>query len=79
MWKIRRYSVQTKDWIFVKGYEFLSFTKNIGKNIAKNISEILSSKYSKKLLAHAKQSASDTLKTTSKRVIQKKKAEATGD
>ena len=38
----------------------------------------LSSKYSQKLLDHAKQSALDTLKTTSKRVIQET-AEAIGD
>ena len=41
--------------------------KNIGKNISKN----LSGKYSHKLLDRAKQSATDALKTTSKRVIQK--------
>ena len=48
-----RYSVQTRDRIFVKGYGFLSFAKNIGKNISK----ILSGKYSQKLLDHAKQSS----------------------
>ena len=31
-----RYSTQPKDQIFVKGYRFLSFAKNIGKNISKN-------------------------------------------
>ena len=39
--------------------------KNIGNNISKN----LSSKYSQKLLDHAKQSATDVLKTASKRAI----------
>ena len=68
------YSVQLRDRKFVKGYGFLCFTKNIGKNISKNIS----SKYSQKLLDHAKQSATDALKTSSKRVIQKT-AGATGD
>ena len=43
--------------------------KNIGKNVSKN----LSCTYSQKLLNHAKQSATDALKTSSK------KAEATGD
>ena len=38
----------------------------------------MSSKYSQKLLDHAKQSATEALKTTSKRVIQKT-AEANGD
>ena len=41
-----RYSVQPRDRIFVKGYEFLSFPKNISKNIGKNISKNLSGKYS---------------------------------
>ena len=67
-----RYSVQPRDWIFVEGYGFLSFTKNTGKNIGKNISKHLSSKYSQKLLDHAKESATDALKTSSKRVIQKR-------
>ena len=43
-----RYSVQPRDTIFVKGYGFLSFAKNIGKNIRKNISKNLSGKYSQK-------------------------------
>ena len=44
-----RYSVQSRDRIFVKGSGFLSFTKNIGKNIGKNISKNVSGKYSQKL------------------------------
>ena len=32
-----RYSVQPRDRIFIKGYEILSFAKNIGKNIGKSI------------------------------------------
>ena len=43
----------------------------MGKNYDKNISKSLSVKYSQKLLDHAKKSAIDLLKTTSKRVIQK--------
>ena len=39
-----RYSVQPRDQIFVKGYGFLSFAKNMGKNIGKNLSKNLSSK-----------------------------------
>ena len=65
------YSVQPRDQIFVKGYGFFSFVKNMGKNIGKNISKNLSSKYSQKLLDDAKQSATDAIKTASKRVIQK--------
>ena len=30
-----RYSVQPRDHIFVKGYEFLSFHKNMGRDIDK--------------------------------------------
>ena len=57
---------------------FLSFAKKLGKNIDKNISKSLSGKYSHKNLDHAKTSATDALKTSSNRVIQKT-AEATGD
>ena len=57
----------------------------MGKGIEKSISKNISGKYSpgmlvmhQKLLDHAKQSATDAPKTSSKRVIQKT-AEATGD
>ena len=65
------YSAQPRNEIFVKGYGFLSFAKNMGRNIGKNISKKLSSKYSQKLLDHAKQSDTEALKTASKRAIQK--------
>ena len=65
-----RYSVQPRDRIFVKGYGFLSFAKNMGKNIKKNISKSVSGKYSQKLLDHEK-SATDAFKTSSKKVIRK--------
>ena len=45
-----RYSGQSRDWIFVKDYGYLSFAKNIGKNRRKNAS----SKYSQKLIDHVK-------------------------
>ena len=80
-----RYSVQPIDRIFVKGYEFLSFAKNMVKIIGKNISKSLSGKYGpgmlamrQKFLDHAKQSVTDALNTSSKRVIQKTAA-ATAD
>ena len=38
----------------------------MGKSISKNISKNLGSKYCQKLLDHAKQSATDALKTASK-------------
>ena len=55
------YTVQPKDRIFVKGYGFLSFDKNMGKNIGKNIIKNLSGKYSQKLLDQAKKSATYAL------------------
>ena len=75
---MRRYSVQLKDRIFLKGYGLLSFARNMDKNVGKNTSKNLSSKCSRKLLDHAKQSATDAIKTASKIPIQKA-AEATGD
>ena len=65
-----RYSIEPKDRIYVKGYGFLSFAKNVGKS--------LSNKYGQKLLDSAKKSTTDAIKTASKRAIQKT-AEATGD
>ena len=56
--------------IYVKGYGFLSFAKNMGKS--------LSNKYGQKLLDSAKKSTTDAIKTASRRAI-KKTAEATGD
>ena len=69
------YSIEPRDRRYVKGYGFLSFARNIGKNI--------SNRYSQKLVDSAIKSvatkvATDTIKTASKRAIQKT-AEATGD
>ena len=70
MWKkIIRYSVQPRD--FLKDYELLSFSKNMGKDIGKNITKNVSGKYSQESLDHAKKSAIDALSTSSKRFIQK--------
>ena len=69
--------VQPIGQIFLKGYGFLSFAKNVDEDIGKN----LSGKYRKKLFDHTKQSTTDSLDTVSKRVIhkkKKKKAETTG-
>ena len=49
-----------------KGYGFLSFARNMSKNIDKNMSKNISSKHGKKILDHAKQSASK-FKTASKK------------
>ena len=64
------YSIKPGDRRYVKGYGFLSFAKNIGKN--------MSSKYSQKLVGSAKNSATDAIKSASKRAILKT-AGATGD
>ena len=45
-----RYSIQPRDQIFVTGYRFLSFAKNMVKILVKNISKNLSDKYSQKRL-----------------------------
>ena len=56
----------------------MSFARNMGKYVGKSISKNLSSKYSQKGLDHTKQSAPNSLKIVSKKVIQKT-AEGTGD
>ena len=65
-----RYSIELKDRVYLKGYGFLSFVKNMGKN--------LSSKYGQKLLDSTKKSTAYTIKTASKIAI-RKTAEAAGD
>ena len=65
-----RYSIEPRDRMYVKGYGFLSFAKNMGKS--------LSNKYGQKLLDSAKKSTTDAIKTDSERAIQKT-AEATCD
>ena len=44
VYKTIRYSMESRDQIYVKGHEFSSFTKNMNKNLGKNISKNLSSK-----------------------------------
>ena len=61
-----RYSIEPRDTIYVKGYGFLSFAKNMGK--------ILSNKYGQNFLDNANKSTTDAIKTA----IQKT-TEATGD
>ena len=65
-----RYSIEPRDRIYVKGYEFLSSAKNTGKSFR--------NKYDQKLLHSAKKFTTDAIKTASKRAIQKT-AEATAD
>ena len=65
-----RYAIEPRDRIYVKGFGFLSFAKNMGKS--------LSSKYGQKRLDSPKKSTKDAMKTASKRAI-RKTAEATSD
>ena len=64
------YSIEPRDKIYIKGYGFLSFAKNMGK--------ILSNKHGQKLLDSAKKSTTDAIKTDLKRATQKT-AETNGD
>ena len=59
-----RYSIEPRDRIYVKGYGFLSFAKDMGKNLI--------NKYGQKLFDSAKKSTTDVIKSASKRAIQKK-------
>ena len=58
-----RYSVEPRVRVYVKGYGFLSFAKNMGKH--------LSDIYSQKLYDTAKKSTTDAIKTASERAIKK--------
>ena len=60
-----RYSIELRDRIYVKGYGFLSFAKNMSKR--------LSNRYGQKRLDSANKSTTDAVKTTSKRAIQQLK------
>ena len=72
--KMTHYSVQPRDQIFVKVMDFCLLLEIQGKNVGKT----LSSKYSQKLLDHAKQPGTYALKTASKSAI-KKTEKAIGD
>ena len=56
-----RYLVQSRNRIFVKGFEILSIAKNIDKNIDKTCGA-----YSQKPFDHAKQCTAYVCKTSSK-------------
>ena len=58
-----RYSIEPRDRIYVKGYGFLSFAKNMGKS--------LSNKYGQKLLDSAKKSTTDAKKQLQKEQLKK--------
>ena len=50
----------------IKGYGFLSFTRNIGTHAAK-IAKNMNDKYSQKIVDTAEKSATDAIKTASKK------------
>ena len=54
-----RYSIEPRVRIYVKGYGFLSFAKNIGKNVT--------NKYGQKLFDSAKKSKTDAIKNCFKK------------
>ena len=58
-----RYSIEPRNRIYLKGYGFLSFAKNMDKG--------LSNEYGQKPLNSAKTSTTDAIKTASKRAVQK--------
>ena len=62
-----RYSIEPKERVYIKGYGFLSFTKNMGKN--------LSNMYGQKLLVVLRNLQS----ICSKNCFKKSNSEATGD
>ena len=72
-----RYSIEPRERKHRKGYGFLSFARNIGTHPTK-VAKSMSNKYGQKLVDAAKNSATDAIKTASKRAIQKT-AEATAD
>ena len=65
-----RYSIEPRDRIYVKGYGFLSFAKNMGRHANKVAGQ--------KLLDNAKKPTTGAIKAASKRAFQKT-TEATGD
>ena len=72
-----RYSIEPRNRIYVKGYGFLSFAKNVGRD-ANKVAKSLSNKYGQKLLHSGRKSTTDAIETASKRPIQTT-AEATDD
>ena len=64
-----RYSIEPRNRIYVKGYGFLSFAKNMGTHATK-VTRNLSNKYDQKCLDSVEKSTTDTIKTASKIAIQ---------
>ena len=71
-----RYTIEPTERIYVKGYGFLSFAKNIGTHATK-VAKYISNNYNQNLLDSAIKSTTDAIKSVSKRAIAKV-AEAAG-
>ena len=72
-----RFSIEPRERRYVKGYEFLSFARNLDTHATK-VAKNLNNKYGQKLADSAKKSATGALKIAGKKKIQKT-AEASGD
>ena len=57
------YSIEPRERRYVKGYEFLSFARNLGTHATKNAKN-LNDKYGRKLADSAKKSQKTVQKTT---------------
>ena len=62
------YSIQSRDRIYVKGYGFLSFIKNIGNNLSNKYSQIIIDSTKK---SGATKVVTDAIKNALKSPIQK--------
>ena len=65
-----RYSFEPRERRHVKGYGLLSFARNI-VTYATKVAENMSNKYGQKLVDTAIKSPTDSIKTASRRAIQK--------
>ena len=63
-----RYSTEPRDRIYVKGYRFLFFAKNMSRN-ANKVAINRVNKYSQKLLDSAKKSTTDAIKKQQKQLV----------
>ena len=80
-----RYSIEPRERRYIKGYGFLSFTKNFGNKYSKKIMNTaiktgtnFNSKYGKKLTDTAVKTGKDFATIAGKKIV-RKSAEATGD
>ena len=53
-----QYSLQTKHRIFVKGYRFSAFAKNMSKNIGNNITKKIKQRIQSKYVSYVSKSSS---------------------